>query len=159
MNKLRASETIDEAIAALIDSPWFQHGLDESPQAVSDHLMQHMREEMRNYRFRNFHQVKDLLKDKRGVDIPRDILEIIVACMIRDVDGSFYRRDPAKGFSSDVNYEAATRIHNAARDLLSGPNYRLPEREFPNPLDWHLLFKLRSLAQQPSMDLQVAAKE
>lgn len=103
-------------------------------------------EELRNYRFRSFDMVNDLLRDRRGVPIPRDILEIIVRCMLRGVPGSFYLRDSKEAYLSDASFEAANAIYESVMRLLGNSEYQLPREGFPASLQQNLLFKLRSLA-------------
>ena len=69
-----------------------------------------IRERIKNYRFRKFHVVSDLLMDKRGVLIPRDILAIIVKCMVRNIDGGYYNNDSSKGYLSQENIKASEKI-------------------------------------------------
>jgi len=90
----------------------------------------------------------ELLTDKRGVPIPCDILRIIVACMVRDRQGSYYRRDPRYGYTSDSSYDAARQIYDDVQELLSQPNYMLPCIGFPRSLQSNLLFKLRSAVSE-----------
>jgi len=102
-------------------------------------------EALRNYRFRNFHIVKDLLQDKRGVSIPKDIIELIVCCMLRDMQGSYYTNEIGQGFLAGKNMEAAGEIYDQTKWLLNQPHNQLP-RDFPSKLRDDLLFKLRSMA-------------
>jgi serine/threonine protein kinase len=103
-------------------------------------------EQLRNYRFRSFDMVNDLLRDRRNVPIPRDILDIIVRCMLRGVPGSFYQRDTEKAYLSDQSFEAANAIYESVMRLLGNSDYQLPRDGFPASLQQNLLFKLRSLA-------------
>jgi serine/threonine protein kinase len=147
---------IDDIVATLIKSPLFNNSVENHKfQGLDDVNKQKLTDSLRNYRFRNFHLVSDLLRDRRGVRIPHDILRIIVSCMIRDVEGSYYRRDSKHGFTSEFNYEAATRIYDDVSRLLGEPQYSLPKTGFPRELEEDLLFKLRSLA---SLKEQVVAQ-
>jgi serine/threonine protein kinase len=103
---------------------------------------------MRHYRFRHFHLVSDLLRDYRGVPIPRGILAIIVRCMLRDLPGCYYTSDQEVGFLSIENQRASERIHRDVLALMGQPQYQ-PPRSFPQILQSHLLFKLRAFALSP----------
>lgn len=108
-------------------------------------------EKLKHFRFRNFELVRELLTDWRKEPIPRAILRIIVRCMVRDAEDSYYRRDAQQGFLTLDNYKAATRITNDVRELLGQTDYTWPKEGFPHLLQNNLLFKLRSLApQEPS---------
>lgn len=123
---------LDDIMAFLIKSPRFTsltNGLPSPQVEVGPHE-----------RF-----VKSFLTDKRGEPIPRDILRIILACMVRDFDGSYYRRHPHHGYVSEENYAASTKLYEDVLDLLSKPDYSLPSQGFPRALQENLLFKLRSL--------------
>jgi serine/threonine protein kinase len=149
---------IDDLVAMLIHSPFFANGFDTHERHdLQEQIARDLKEELKNYRFRNFHLVSDLLQDKRGVNIPRDILKIIVGCMVRDVEGSYYRCDPQKGHTSDASFDAATRIYDDVSQLMGEPQYRLPETGFPRSLEENLLFKLRSLAGQALKDPSLRA--
>jgi len=135
---------------------WTAHSLDDALQAIQDAVIgqqnrhdstapKHLQEQLKNFRFRNFQLVRDLLTDRRGVPIPRDILDIIVRCMVRDVEGSFYQRDSNAGYLTDENYSAATRIQRRAAELLGREEFQWPRDQFPRSLQSNLLFKLRSL--------------
>lgn len=140
-------QNIDEVIAWLVKSPYYQRGITiPSMGQVPEDARHDLAQRLKNYRFRNFHQVSDLLRDKRKEPIPRDILRIIVACMIRDVDGSYYVRDTQNGYNTDDNFNAATKIRADVQRLLSEAQFSLPEKGFPEALEAHLLFKLRSHA-------------
>lgn len=106
-----------------------------------------LQEKLKHFRFRSFELVRELLTDRRNVLIPRDILAIIVRCMVRDAPDSYYRRDPVHGFLTEENYLAATRISNDVRALLGREEYQLPKEGFPYSLRSNLLFKLRSLSK------------
>ncbi len=149
-NLLRKIPDIDNLIITLLDSSFFKHSLSETDtKSLDDILKASLDQQLKNYRFRNFDLVKRLLEDRRGEKIPRDILQIIVSCMIRDVEGSYYKRDVNLGFLTDSNFDATTRIHDEVQRLLSEPQYRLPDTGFPKSLEDNLLFKLRSLARHP----------
>jgi hypothetical protein len=90
--------------------------------------------------------VNDLLRDRRNVPIPRDILDIIVRCMLRGVPGSFYQRDSDRAYLTDESFEAANAIYESVMRLLGNSDYQLPRDGFPASLHQNLLFKLRSLA-------------
>src|SRR5262249_31450066 len=96
-------------------SPATQGGYD-SHDALSDYL--------KHFRFRNTEDVQTLLTDKRGVRIPRDILEVIVKCMLRDVEGCYYRRDPNLAFLWKGSYDAATLIRDRIKELLALQEYQ-----------------------------------
>jgi serine/threonine protein kinase len=149
INYVRKATDIDDLVAMLIRSPFFANDLNARARHVlHEQITRDLKAELKNYRFRNFHLVSDLLKDKRGVNIPRDILKIIVGCMVRDVNGSYYQCDQDLGYTSDVNFDAATRIYDDVSRLMGAPQYRLPETGFPRSLEENLLFKLRSLSGQ-----------
>jgi serine/threonine protein kinase len=147
-NEVRSAEDIDELVNRMIKSELFAN-LPKAPnsgQQIPDESRLDKR--LRSYRFRNFTKVSDLLCDRRGVPIPRDILHVIVACMVRDMEGSYYKNDRDLGYTSDFNFDAATRIHSDVLNLLSTEEYQLPKAKdgFPELLAEDLLFKLRSLA-------------
>lgn len=110
---------------------------------------------MRHHQFRAFHLVSDLLRDCRGMPIPRGILQIIVKCMLRDVPGAYYKtiQDTAERIAH--NQRAAEQMHRDIRALLGQAHYQLPS-VFPASLRANLLFKLRALAtavpEQPAPD-------
>jgi hypothetical protein len=101
------------------------------------------KEGLKNYRYRHFHLVNDLLSDYRGVPIPKGILDVIVRCMLRDIPGSYYYCDEVFGFLSEENQRGSEKIHRDVQRLLSQPQYRLPAT-FPQPLQTNVLFKLRA---------------
>jgi serine/threonine protein kinase len=112
-----------------------------------------MHEWLRNYRFRTFHLVSELLTDKRGVPIPADIIRIIVKCMLRNIskddDRSYYNSSLGKGFLTDDNVNAVHNIHNDTLKCLADENNQ-PPPGFPADLKENLLFNLRSMAPQRS---------
>jgi serine/threonine protein kinase len=103
-----------------------------------------------NYQYRKFPLVSDLLQDNRGVPIPRDIIEIIIKCMLRDVEGTYYssKTDEGKGFFSEENRKAAEKIHDDVKGLLKEPRNQIPE-DFPPLFQDDLLVKLRMFWNYP----------
>src|SRR5262249_43872725 len=83
--------------------------------------------------------------------IPREIIKLIVRCMLRDIpdnagsSGTFYQSDPKYAYTSEDNIEAAAKISKAVEDLLLLDKFGLPKEGFPFELRTNLLFKLRSL--------------
>lgn len=135
---------------------WSAHSLDDALRAIQEAVLvprnrrdsaapERLQEQLKNFRFRSFQLVRDLLTDRRGKPIPRDILAIIVRCMVRDVEGSFYRRDPNMGYLTKDNYLAATEIQRKTAELLRREEFQWPRDDFPRSLQSNLLFKLRSL--------------
>lgn len=135
---------------------WAAHSLDDALRAIQDAVLiqrnrrdsaapERLQEQLKNFRFRSFQLVRELLTDRRGKPIPRDILAIIVGCMVRDVEGSFYRRDPNMGYLTNDNYRAATEIQRKTAELLRREEFQWPRDNFPRSLQSNLLFKLRSL--------------
>src|SRR5262249_54273071 len=116
---------------------------------------QKVKERLRDYRFRNFHIVNDLLTDKRKVPIPADIIRIIVKCMLRNVgegeDRSYYCSPVGAGFLADENIRAVQRIRRDTLDRLADVKNQLPPG-FPDELKKDLLFKLRSMASPTAQD-------
>jgi len=100
---------------------------------------------IRDYRFRSFDVVNTLLTDKRGVPIPREIVRIIVRCMLRDKDGSFCRSDTSWSATTDGRRLIVKEIEDELNKLLGG-SFRLPDEQFPDPLQDNLLFRLRALS-------------
>jgi hypothetical protein len=104
---------------------------------------------LRDYRFRTFHLVSELLTDKRDVPIPRDIIRIIVKCMLRNIDkngeSSYYNSSLGKGFLTEENVKA---VHNIHQDTLKclADEHNQPPPGFPADLKENLLFNLRSMA-------------
>lgn len=131
------SQTIDATIEAMLESSL--RGAD---------VKKDITEELRNYRFRHFHLVNDLLCDHRGVPIPRGILAVITKCMLRDIEGAYYASSRETGFVSVDNQQASQKIYQDVELLLGQPAYQLP-RSFPASLQTNLLFKLRVLASPP----------
>jgi serine/threonine protein kinase len=113
---------------------------------------QRRQEWLLNYRFRSFHIVSELLTDKRNVPIPRDIIRIIVKCMLRNInvgaDASYYSSPIEVGFLGDENVRAVERIYRDTQACLTDVRNQLPPG-FPDELQEDLLFKLRSMAPQP----------
>lgn len=103
---------------------------------------------IRDYRFRTFDVVNTLLTDKRGVPIPREIVRIIVRCMLRDKRGSFCRSDMSWGATLDGQRLIVKEIEKELDELLGG-KFGLPEYHFPDPLRDNLLFRLRALSYLP----------
>lgn len=101
-----------------------------------------------NYRYRKFPLIEDLLRDKRNVPIPRDILEIIIKCMLRDVDGAYYSTKSAEGYLSEENRQATKKLYEDVGDLLDKPANSLPDN-FPDFLEEDLLLKLRMFWTPP----------
>jgi serine/threonine protein kinase len=104
-----------------------------------------LQRKIRDYRFRTFDVVNTLLTDKRGVVIPREIVRIIVRCMLRDKDGSFCRSDAMWGATIDGRRLIVKEIEDEVNKLLSG-QFRLPDQHFPDPLQENLLFRLRAMS-------------
>jgi len=100
---------------------------------------------IRDYRFRTFDVVNTLLTDKRGVTIPREIVRIIVRCMLRDKDGSFCHSDASWGAKLDGCKLIVKEIEDEVNKLLGG-QFRLPELHFPDPLQDNILFRLRAMS-------------
>lgn len=137
--QILASQDLDSLLSNIQNAVLLQRNSADSQASMR------LDEKLKHFRFRNFELVRELLTDRRGVPIPRDILEIIVRCMVRDAPDSYYRRDPVHGFLTAENYTAATRIFNDVRALLGREEYQLPREGFPRSLQANLLFKLRSL--------------
>jgi len=135
--QLLHSQTIDELIESMLESSLHRTTITND-----------IAEELRNYRFRHFHLVNDLLRDYRAVPIPRGILALIVKCMLRDVEGAYYSSSHESGFVSVDNQRASERIYQDVELLLGQSSYQLP-RSFPASLQTNLLFKLRALASPP----------
>lgn len=106
--------------------------------------------QIRDYRFRSFDVVNTLLQDKRGEPIPREIVRIIVRCMLRDKINSFCNSE--KGWSAFVDGSndrtIVKELEDEIDDLLGG-KFRLPQRYFPDRLQDDLLFRLRTLTFNP----------
>jgi serine/threonine protein kinase len=134
VRNLLRSHSVDEIVESIL-------GLSLKRTSAGDDI----RDELRNYRFRNFHLVNDLLKDHRGVSIPKGILKIIVKCMLRDVHGAYYMSNRETGFLSEGNRRSSEQIYQDVEYLLSQAPYQLPS-SFPSSLRTNLLFKLRALA-------------
>lgn len=134
-----AAQDLDGLLTSIQDSILIQRNRADTQAATR------LEDKLKHFRFRNFELVRELLTDRRGVPIPRDILSIIVRCMVRDAPDSYYRRDPIHGFLTQENYHAATRICDDVRALLGHPEYQWPKEGFPRSLQANLLFKLRSL--------------
>lgn len=100
---------------------------------------------VRDLRFRRFHVVHDLLRDKRGVPIPREIIRLILRCMLRDLNGTFYQIDAREGYTTERHILAAEKIGEEVDRLLELPEFSLPRDNFPSALREDTLFKLRSL--------------
>jgi len=97
---------------------------------------------IRDLRFRHFHVVDELLRDKRGIFIDRAIIKLIVRCMLRDITGSFYNSDANTGYASDENTQASIRISEAVRELLEEERFGLPKEGIPDVLKKNMLFML-----------------
>ncbi len=107
-----------------------------------------VKKKIRDYRFRTFDVVNTLLTDKRGVPIPREIIRIVVRCMLRDKEQSLCQS--SQGWSSKgPNGLIVEELEQDVNKLLSG-KFSLPEREFPDRLKEDLLFQLRALTFDPS---------
>lgn len=137
--QILAAQTLDELLMNIQNAILVQRNRADSE------APQRLEEKLKHFRFRSFELVRELLTDRRGVPIPRDILRIIVGCMVRDATDSYYQRDPQMGFLTQFNYSAATRISDDVRNLLAREEYQLPREGFPRSLQSNLLFKLRSL--------------
>jgi serine/threonine protein kinase len=109
---------------------------------------------IRDYRFRTFDVVNTLLTDKRGVVIPREIVRIIVRCMLRDKEGSFCRSDASWGATLDGRRLIVKEIEDEVNKLLSG-EFRLPDQHFPDPLQDNLLFRLRAMSFTAEREIPV----
>jgi len=108
-----------------------------------------IRKKIRDYRFRTFDVVNILLTDKRGAPIPREIVRIIVRCMLRDKAQSFCRSD--LGWSADgPNGRPIVKEIEEEINTLLGETFRLPDRHFPDRLQDDLLFRLRALSIDPN---------
>lgn len=117
-----------------------------------------IRKKIRDYRFRTFDVVNILLTDKRGVPIPREIISIIVRCMLRDKAQSFCSSD--SGWKADgANGRPIVKEIEAEINSLLGGTFRLPDRYFPDRLQDDLLFRLRALSIEldPPADAQPRA--
>lgn len=111
---------------------------------------------IRDYRFRTFDVVNTLLTDKRGVPIPREIVRIIVRCMLRDKVGSFCHSDQNWRATVDGQRLIVKEIERELDELLSG-KFGLPEQHFPDLLRNNLLFQLRALSYLPDEEEQDVA--
>lgn len=108
---------------------------------------------IRDYRFRTFDVVNILLTDKRGEPIPREIVRIIVRCMLRDKEGSFCNsRDRWSAFSRPGR-PIVKDLEDEVNALLGG-QFRLPDRSFPDRLQDDLLFRLRAISFDPDAELE-----
>ena len=107
-----------------------------------------VRKKIRDYRFRTFDVVNILLTDRRGVPIPRDVVRIIVRCMLRDKVGSFCQSNQGWSSQGTSRRTIVKEIENEVNRLL-GNEFRLPDRFFPERLQDDLLFRLRSLSYDP----------
>ncbi len=105
-------------------------------------------EALDNYRFKKFPLVSDLLTDKRGQPIPADILEIIVKCMLRDIEGSYYDSHETEGFFAPKNIAAVKSIHRDVQELLGKSVNKLPNI-FPAYFQENLLIKLKMFWGEP----------
>jgi len=116
------------------------------------------RKKIRDYRFRTFDVVNTLLKDKRGEDIPREIVDIIVRCMLRDKIGSFCSSDQGwSAISSDGRKTIVEKIEDAVGKLLD-TKFRMPDNNFFTDLEDDLLFRLRALSFSHTPDTSEQAK-
>jgi serine/threonine protein kinase len=105
-----------------------------------------IRKKIRDYRFRTFDVVNTLLTDKRGQEIPRDIIRIIVRCMLRDKEDSFCRIDQRGESPKPVQGRPVMEdIANEVNKLLANP-FGLPEHHFFPRLEDNLLFRLCALS-------------
>lgn len=107
-----------------------------------------MKKKIRDYRFRTFDVVNILLTDKRGEPIPREIVRIIIRCMLRDKEGSLcHSRDGWSAFSSPGR-AIVKDLEDEVNALLGGV-FRLPDRYYPDRLQDDLLFRLRAISFDP----------
>ena len=101
-----------------------------------------------NYRYTKFPMVDRLLRDKRMVKIPSDILTVIIRCMLRDIEGCYYDSVGPDGFLSLANVNAITRLDEDIKDLLGKPSNRFP-KDFPAEFRNNLLVQLRMFWNVP----------
>jgi len=107
-----------------------------------------VKKKIRDYRFRTFDVVNILLTDKRGEQIPREIVRIIVRCMLRDKEGSFCHSRDGWGAFSSPGRPIVKDLEDEVNTLLGG-QFRLPDRHFPDRLQDDLLFRLRAISFDP----------
>lgn len=107
---------------------------------------------IRDYRFRTFDVVNILLTDKRGTPIPREIISIVVRCMLRDKEGSFCHSRDGWGAFSSPGRPIVKDLEDQVNTLLGG-QFRLPDRHFPDRLQDDLLFRLRAISFDPDQAL------
>lgn len=104
---------------------------------------------IRDYRFRTFDVVNILLTDKRGAPIPREIIRIIVRCMLRDKVGSFCNSHDGWSAFSSPGRPIVKDLEDEVNALLGG-QFRLPDQHFPDRLQDDLLFRLRAISFDPN---------
>lgn len=86
-------------------------------------------------------RVSELLKDTRGVRLPRPVLSEVLRCMTRGLESSYYK-NAGDGFLEPDNLVAMNEMHRSLLNLMSESGYP-PPVGIPMYLRTWLLLKLR----------------